>query len=123
MATIAPVAGNASGATNIVKTALTGTDDLAVKAGFTQLLVLENTGASTPTVNILGDQATTVACNGIGDPIDVSGGFDVVFTASGTDGAVQIIPLSSISAYTNDAGNAPAVTGGTSDIEAYIIER
>lgn len=123
MATIATVAGNASGATNITRTELTGTDDLLVKAGATQLLVLENTGASTPTVNILGDQATEVNCPGIGDPIDVSGGLDIVFTASGTAGAIQIVQLSSISAYTNDAANTPAVTGGTSDVEAYIIER
>ncbi len=123
MATIATVAGNASGATNIVKTALTGTDDLLVNSGSTQLLVLENTGAATPTINILGDLADTVSCSGLGDAIDVSGGFNVALTAEGSSGAIQIIPLSSISAYTNDAASTPAVTGGTSDVLAYIIER
>lgn len=123
MATIATVAGNASGATNIVKTALTGTDDLLVNSGSTQLLVLENTGAATPTINIVGDLATTVSCSGLGDATDVSGGFDISLAASGSDGEFQIVPLSSISAYTNDASSMPAVTGGTSDVLAYIIER
>lgn len=122
MATIATVSGNSSGATDITKTALTGTDDLLFKAGASQRLVLENTGSGTPAVVIDGDLATTVNCGGLGNPIDVSGGFTVSLAASGSAGSVQIIPLHTISAYLTSTNNLPAVTGGTSDVVAYIIE-
>lgn len=118
MALIATVNGKASGATTVTRTTLTGADTLLVKSGITQVLVLENTGVATPTINIDGGLASTVNCRGIGDPIDVSGGFDIPLAA----GAVKTIPLSSIAAYTNDAANTPAVTGGTADVLAYIIE-
>lgn len=106
----------------ITKTALTGTDDLLVKSGRTQILVLENTGSGTPTINIDGDQATTFNCNGI-DPVDVSGGYNIALAASGSAGDTVSVVLGSISAYTNDADNMPAVTGGTADVEAYILEK
>lgn len=122
MATIAIVSGNTSGATTITKTTLTGTDDLLYKPGTAQRLVVENTGASTPTINIDGDLATTINCGGLGNPVDVSGGFDVALTASGTAGDTVILPLNTISAYLAATGNLPAVTGGTADVVAYIIE-
>ena len=122
MATIDTVAGNASGATNVTRTELTGADGLLFKTGTLQRLVLENTGSGTPTINILGDAATTFSCGGLGDPVDVSGGFDVSLAATGSAGDVQIIPLHTIAAYLSDSTNMPDVTGGTSDVVAYIIE-
>lgn len=122
MATIATIAGNASGATTIAKTALTGADDLLFKAGTLQKLVLENTGSGTPTINIDGDLAVSVVCGGLGNPIDVSDGFDISLAASGSAGDTQIIPLHTISAYLTATDNLPAVTGGTADVLAYIIE-
>lgn len=125
MATIAVLdsrAGTAA-AKNITKTVLTGTDDFLYKPGVTQILVIENNGSATPTINIDGDASTTVRCGGLGNPVDVSGGFDIMFTASGSAGADQLIVLSEISAYLADAANTPAVTGGTADMTAYIIER
>ncbi len=125
MATIAVVntRAGADSAKPITKTELTGADDLLFTAGTTQSLVLENTGASTPTVNLLGDQATTARCAGLGDPIDVSGGFNIPLTANGTEGDSVILVLSDIAAYLADSTNMPAVTGGTSDVNAYIISR
>ena len=122
MATIATVSGNSSGATDITKTTLTGTDDLLFKAGTSQRLVIENTGSGTPTINIDGDLATTVNCPGLGDPIDVTGGFDITLSASGSAGDTRIIPLHTIASYLPATGNLPAVTGGTADVTAYIIE-
>ncbi len=125
MATIAVVNTRAGvdAAKQITKTELTGADDLAFTSGVTQLLVLENTGASTPTINISGDAATTARCAGLGDPIDVSGGFDIALTANGTAGDTVVLALSDIAAYLADANNTPAVTGGTADVNAYIISR
>lgn len=123
MATIPTVNGKTSGASNVTRIDLTGTDDLVFTDGVNQILVLENTGNTTPTINIVGDQATTASCPGIGDPIDLTGGFDIALAAAGSEGDVQTLLLSSISAYLNDAANTPAVTGGVADVVAYIIER
>ena len=122
MATIAANNAQQSGAQNLTVTDLTGTDDFLTKAGVTQILVLNNTGSGTPTVNIDGPQGTTVNRNGLGDPIDVSGGYDISLTATGSAGAVQFVRLSTISAYTQSTNNTVAVTGGTADVEAYILE-
>ncbi|MDB4306029.1 hypothetical protein N9980_00520 [bacterium] len=119
MATIASIIATVNGSQTVARTALTGADDLIVNAGVNQTLVLENTGVATPTINILGDQATTITCNGVGDPIDVSGGYDISMAA----GEVVTLYIASISAFTNDSANTPAVTGGTADVVAYIIER
>ncbi len=122
MATIATVIGNASVLTSVTRTALTGADDILINSGTSQMLVLENTGATTPTINIDGNLAASVNCRGLGAPIDVSGGFNIALAAAGTAGSVKIIPLAAISSYTNDSANRPAVTGGVAAVLAYIIE-
>lgn len=122
MATIDIVSGNSSGATDITKTTLTGADDFLFKAGTSQRLVLENTGSGTPTIVIDGDLASNINCPGLGDPVDVSGGFSISLAAEGSAGDAQIIPLHTIAAYLPATGNMPAVTGGTADVTAYIIE-
>lgn len=123
MATIAIVSGSTNGATEITKTTLTGADDLLFKSGTIQMLVLENTGSGTPTIVLDGAQGTTVNCPGLGDPVDVSAGYSVALAAMGSAGDNVIIPLNTISAYLNASDNMPAVTGGTADVTAYIIER
>lgn len=121
MATIGIVGGRQNGPANIIKTELTGTDDFIFKNGTIQLLIIENTGSSTPDILIDGDESMTVQCPGVG-PVDVSGGLTVTLAASGSTGDSQIIWLTSRSGYLSAANNSVAVTGGTSDVTAYIIE-
>lgn len=95
---------------SITPVELTGSDTLAQKTG---TLYIDNQSASEATINLDGDGATTVNTQGAGI-VDLSGGYDVVVAV----GEIAIVPLTSIAAYLS--GDV-AVTGGTTDVFAYIV--
>ena len=99
----------------ITPTTLTADDDFVLNTR-QQVLVVSNTTGGDLTINILGDQATTVACPGVGN-VDVSGGFDALVS----DGQTIYIPINSIRSYLSDTTNQPNITGGTG-LAAYILE-
>lgn len=99
----------------VAPTALTGADTLVYKTGKLQTLYLYNTTGATVTVTIDGDGGTTVTPPGLGNTVDVSGGYAIALAA----GTVQAVALSSIRAYLSGVVN---VTGGVAGVTAWIQE-
>ncbi len=110
---VAPFAQN--GKFPVAPTALTGADTLVYKPARQQTLYLFNTTGATVTVTIDGDGGTTVSPSGLGNTIDVSGGYVVAVPA----GTVQAVALSSINAYLKGTVN---VTGGVAGLVAWVQE-
>ncbi|HEV8077509.1 MAG TPA: hypothetical protein VGP45_03900 [Marinobacter sp.] len=93
MATIAPTSMTGSGERDITFTTATASDTFVYVPG--SVLIINNDTGSPITPNIVGDEATTAACPGVGN-VDVSGGFDF---ASIADGDFAAVPVDSIRAY------------------------
>lgn len=110
---IAPYAQNGKFA--VAPTALTGADTLVYLSGKLQTLYLYNTTGASVTVTIDGDGGTTVTPPGLGNTIDVTGGYAIAIAA----GTVQAVALSSIRAYLSGVVN---VTGGVAGVTAWIQE-
>jgi hypothetical protein len=93
-------------------------DTLIVKEGGKQRLVVTNNTGVSALVTLLGDTATTVPCAGLGDPVDVSAGYQ--FTVA--DQEVFTLSLASISAYLPDSENEPDLTADQSGLEYILLE-
>lgn len=100
--------------TAITETETTGADTLP--AGTTGTLFVRNNSVSGATINLLGDNVTSpVTCTGVGD-VSTSSGYDI------SVGAGELVPfkLATISNFLT-ATTQIDVTGGGSDIYAYVI--
>jgi hypothetical protein len=106
---------SAFGTNTIVQTELTGADTFAASNSARQLLVVRNDTLASVTINIAGADADTVNLAGLAPSIDISGGYDLIVPAD----AVRSVTISSIKEY---LVGAIAVTGGDTDVFAYIIE-
>lgn len=100
----------------IVSTTLTGADSVTLVQNKTSVLIVENSGASPVTLSVLGDGVTSVTCSGVGT-IDLSGGLGLA-VPNGTTQKFQLNPARS--AYMGDS--LVNITGGTTDLKAYVIE-
>ncbi len=80
------------------------------------LLFINGTGAQV-TINLLGDNVSNVNCPGIGQPIDTSGGYDIIIP----DGEQRLVAAKDIYAYLTDTNNTPAITGGE-NCTCYFFE-
>lgn len=102
-----------NGYTEITTTTLDGSGDTFEYSGTeAPLLIFSNDSGSTITPNILGDEATTVECQGVGT-IDVSGGISQAIA----DGESWGVRLGTISGYLS--GNI-SITSGTG-LKAQLI--
>lgn len=99
----------------VVPTDLTGTDSLAYKPSVTQVLYLFNSGATPVTLVIDGNGVTTVSLPGQGKPISNAAGYSLTVIA----GQTLALVLGTIS---NFLLGTVAVTGGTADVSAWIVE-
>lgn len=115
MGTIAATSMTGSGDRELTWTTLTSSDTFTYNSARNPVLILRNDTGGALTVNIDGAGATTLSVAGLGNAVDVSGGFD---TAEIANGETYAIPLDTISVYL--AGTI-AVTGGT-NIEAALLE-
>jgi len=115
MATVNKIVKDGSIKQEVTPVTLTGTDDFLASTG---MLFVNNTGGSNVTITLLGDGVTDPAnatqC-GLGN-VATGSGYQVTVTA----GVVAQIRLASISAFV--AGTTVALTGGTADCTAWIIE-
>lgn len=118
MALLTPTNIDVSGSVTLTQNVLTASDTFTYKQGSRQSLQFVNNTGGLLTINILGDLATTVNCSGLGDPIDVSTGYDVSVP---NDGIPVTVRTETIKAYLTATNNLPAVTGGTG-AECYILE-
>lgn len=114
MADITKTSVTGSGQQAVTVTTLGASDTLIFKKGVNATLVLNNVTAGALTPLIVGADATTQPCEGIGN-IDVSGGFQL--TSVGV-GLTVAIPLDSIAAYLK---GVITVTGGDA-MEAQLLE-
>lgn len=103
------------GSFEVVPTDLTGADTLVYNQSKKQTLYINNTTIGSVTVNIDGDEATTVNCAGLGASTDVSLGYDVVVPA----GEVHAVQLANIRAFLQ---GTVSVTGGATGVLAWIQE-
>ena len=108
MAAITATSLAAVGNNPVTQQTLTASDTFVYDPTRAQVLHLRNATAGALTVNLLGNQATTVAVPGIG-PVNVGTGFSTGAIAA-TTGYTAIV-LNTISAYL--AGSLVTVTGGT----------
>lgn len=99
----------------IVPVTLTASDDASLSLSKKSHIIIDNITAGALTVNILGDTATSIECNGVGT-IDLSGGKDFSIPT----GEVHKIPLNPYYQEWIQSG-AITITGGTG-ATAYIIE-
>lgn len=99
--------------TALTFTALDGSTDSFSYSGGDEVLILENTTGAEVTVNLKGDQATTVTRSGI-TVIDVSGGKSVTLAAN----SFTKITLRDANAYLTDSGGQPDITGASASINA-----
>ena len=83
-------------------------------------LVFESAEAGSLTINAVGDNVTTVPCNGYGD-VTVSGGFDITVNS----GETVVVPLNTISAFLGAVKNnvTLTVTGSTGASLAFVYWR
>jgi len=114
MADIAKTSVTGSGEKVVTVTTLGASDTLIFKKGVNASLVLNNVSGGALTPLIVGADATTQPCEGIGN-VDVSSGFQL---GSIGVGVTVILPLDSISAYLK---GIITVTGGDA-IEAQLLE-
>jgi hypothetical protein len=114
MAVIAKTAVIGSGQLAVTVTTLSASDTLEFTPNVNSTLILNNVSGGALTPLIVGADATTAPCSGIGN-IDVSGG--VLLTSIGI-GATVAVPLDSISSYLK---GVITVTGGDA-IEAQLLE-
>lgn len=103
------------GAFAVVPTTLTGTDSLTYNASKKQVLYLQNGVVGVVNVVIDGDGVTTHTCDGQGAATDNSAGYTINLTA----GQTKAVLLGKIR---NFLIGSVAVTGGTSDVKAWIEE-
>lgn len=104
-----------SGEFTIVPVALTGADTLVYKAPTFQVLHLLNKGVTPVTVTLDGSTVGSVALPGQGKPVNNAAGYAIEVPA----GALVAVALNTIR---NFLAGTVAVTGGTSDVAAWIAE-
>lgn len=114
MAEIAKTSVTGSGELTVTITTLGASDTLVFKKGVNATLVLNNVSGGALTPLLVGADATTQPCEGVGN-VDVSGGFQL---ASVGVGVTVAIPLDSISGYLK---GTITVTGADA-IEAQLLE-
>lgn len=102
-----------SGAQSPTINILSLSDTITWEASQSVLFQLNNVTGGAVNVNFLGDAASTVSCGGLGDPIDVSGGYNVALLA----GETKFVVLSSIKDYLD--GNI-AITSDNAGAEAIL---
>lgn len=106
---------NTSGKQAPTVNTLTTSDTLTWAASQNVLAHLDNVTAGTIVVTFDGDGGTTVTPSGLGDPIDVSGGYAISLNA----GELAFVALSSIKEYLK--GNI-AVTSDGAGVEATFYQ-
>ena len=120
MPEITPTSRNITGAVSTV--ALDGaTDTFTLKAGVQQRLYFTNGGGAAVPLVLLGDLPPTtkdVSCAGIDEPVDVSGGKTLNIP---NDGAPHQFNPKNFPAFLEGSGLVN-ITGGTSDVTAWLIE-
>ncbi len=83
-------------------------------------LVFESAEIGSLTINVVGDNVTTVPCNGYGN-VTVSAGFDIVVGA----GETVVVPLNTINAFLGAVKNnvTLTVTGSTGASLSFVYWR
>lgn len=94
---------------------LTASDDAAINLSRKSVMIIENTTGVDVDINVIGDTATSVECDGVGT-IDLSGGKTFTITAN----AVEKIPLNPTYQEWLKSG-ALTITNGAG-CEAYILQ-
>lgn len=94
---------------------LTGSVTLEYKPVVRQVLYVRNVGVAPVTLVIDGDGVSTISLPGQGKPISNAAGYSVIVGA----GQTWAITLSAIR---NFLSGVVAVTGGTADVSAFIVE-
>ena len=104
-----------SGEQEPVTATLTVADTLVWQPSQTVVAHLDNVTAGVIVVTLSGDASALVTCSGLGDPIDVSGGYAISIPA----GEKRFILLSSIEKYLQGNISVASDSGG---VEATLYQ-
>lgn len=115
MAELVITSSRVSGAQIPAVNTLSVDDILTYQASQTIIAHLDNVTVGAIIVTFNGDAGTTVTCPGLGDPIDVSGGYSVTIPA----GEKRFVMLSSIKDYLQ---GVISVTSDSAGAEATLYQ-